>query len=80
MTAVELIALDLCPSCGEHLMKVPSTGLVSCLAWLKFKACRWHVRIDPFELDLRRNKMSRKDKILMEQQARIDRMIEEANG
>lgn len=77
MTQAEAIALPACPECGEPVMKVPMTGLVSCLAQLKFKACLWHVRVRPWEVSVGREKLTRAEKVYQEQQERINKMREQ---
>lgn len=58
-------------------MHVPETGLVSCLANLEFKKCSWHVRVRPWEDEKKQEKLSRKDRVLQEQQERINKMFEQ---
>lgn len=77
MTTEEAFSLSCCPMCGFRLLKNPSTGLVSCLACLDFKPCKWHVRVNPFDPDVRRDKMSRSERIFKDQQERIDKMKEQ---
>lgn len=80
MTNSEYISLEACPQCGFRLMKVPNTGLISCLACLEFKPCTWHVRILPWEeKKFRKDTMTQKEKRLAEMQAEIDRRREEWN-
>lgn len=79
MTSKEAFDLEACPKCGFRLMKVPSTGLVSCLASLEFKDCSWHIRVTPQEVKKRKDTMTIKEKKLLELQAEIDRRIQEAN-
>lgn len=77
MTIAEAIALEHCPQCGGPVMKVPETGLVACLASTRFLPCKWMERITPYECDMRKDKMTRREKENMELQARIERMREE---
>lgn len=77
MTISEAKSMDCCPICGEPVMKVPETGLVACLASIKFLPCNWSDRTTPYECDRRKDTMTRLDKEKMELQARIERMREE---
>ncbi len=74
MTSAEAISLECCPSCGYRLMKVPSTGLISCLSTLEFSECKWYVRIAPWtEKKFRKDTMTAREKKLADMQAEIDR-------
>lgn len=81
MTISEAQSLLSCPVCGSDVMKVHQTGLVACLNSLRFGPCKWHVRMKPWEVKALKHTsgLTRKEKFLAEQQAEIDRRIEEAN-
>lgn len=79
MTIAEAKSIQCCPICGAAIMKVPETGLVACLASLKFDTCRWNDRSPPYELEHRKDTMTRREKERLELQARIDKMREETN-
>ncbi len=71
-------SIKACPDCGSPVMQVPSTGLISCLAQLEFRPCRWHVRVKPWsEHAKRKTVMTDKEKKLAAQQREIDRRIAE---
>lgn len=66
-----------CPTCGSPVMHVPVTGLVSCLAQLKFQPCRWHVRLPPWDPELSREKKMTKLKLrLLKEQEEVQRRID----
>ena len=77
MTTEEAFKLESCPECGFSLLKNPSTGLVSCMARLEFKPCKWNIRVKPFKPESSREKLSRAEKIFKEQQERIEKMREQ---
>lgn len=77
MTQDEAIAIESCPVCGFRVMKNHDTGLVSCLSRLEFKECKWHIRVRPWEIDTRKDTMTKKEKRLAEMQAEIDRRFKE---
>jgi hypothetical protein len=74
VSQAEAIALSACPKCGSDVMKVHETGLVACLAWLKFEHCLWYVRVKPFDNVKQRERKTRADKLLEEQQERINQL------
>ena len=74
VTTKEATSLESCPKCGYRLMKVPETGLVSCLSSLEFSTCYWHVRVLPWVgREARKDKMTIKEKRMLDLQAEIDR-------
>lgn len=77
MTPREAFSLEACPECGDRLMKVPSTGLVSCLAWLRFVDCKWHLRFPPVRFKASREEPTKREQRLLDQQAEIYRRIQE---
>lgn len=77
MTSAEAFSLKCCPVCGYRLMKVHSTGLVSCLSRLEFRKCSWHIRVAPMEEKQAREKLSRVEKRLAEEQDRINKLKEQ---
>lgn len=77
MTQDEAIALESCPQCGGPIMKVHSTGLVSCLDCIGFGPCTWYVRVRPFENESKRERLTRKEQKMKDLQEEIHRRIEE---
>lgn len=72
---------DTCPECNSHVMHVPSTGLIACVAAIKFGQCRWHVRVKPWSESVkRRATMTEKDKRLLREQEEINRRIANASN
>jgi len=61
-------------------MHVPSTGLIACVAAIKFGMCRWHIRVRPWnETVKRKTEMSTIEKRLLREQEEINRRIADAN-
>ena len=77
MTTAEAILLESCLECSGPIMKVPNTGLISCLASITFKPCRWHVRVAPFEAEQRKDRITKKEQRLARLEAEVRKRIDE---
>lgn len=51
MTREEAFSLLSCPLCGGEVMHVKRSGLVACVASIKFVPCNWNIRFLPTVAD-----------------------------